>query len=89
MSEKKEYTFKQLEKMNLTKFDLFRPTPEGYDYALPQQWLNEFSQWCKDNGESVTYDGIRSTTCWDCNQWKPAFAVKEVRQAYLKFKGEN
>lgn len=79
---KPEYSTSELLQMNVSKIELFQPVPQGYDFALPQAWLDNFSKWCKQESPQVTYDLIRSTTCWDCNENRPAFKAAEVRQAY-------
>ena len=48
-----------------SKGETFDQCPFTFDYALPQQWLDEFADWCSDNGlENITYHLILGTTVW-------------------------
>ena len=52
------YSIKQLEKMRITKQELFK-NESKFDYNLPQTWLNNT---CKKL--DVDYQLLRSTTVW-------------------------
>jgi hypothetical protein len=63
----KQLTIKQIENLHVSKGDLFQPLKnEGceFDYALPQDWLNDLADYCRVYFPSVTYDLIKSTTVW-------------------------
>lgn len=57
-----DLTIPELQDMNPTKMELFEDLKECYDFALPQQWLDNFSKWCEVNFVDVTYSLIRGTT---------------------------
>mgnify|MGYP003639313264 FL=1 len=76
------YTFAEMQIMRTSKSELFDPIPRGVDFALPQGWLNDFAEWCKENRSAVTYNWILCTTCWDCNTSRPLFKATEVKKAY-------
>lgn len=62
-----QYTYSELNQMRQTKGELFAQLQrEGieFDYALPQDWLNEFSAYCEKHNPIVTYHLISSTTVW-------------------------
>lgn len=88
-NEMTEYTAAEVVRMEVTKCELFRPVPRGFDFALPQPWLDAFNRYCKEHRPEITYPLIQSTTCWDCNENRPAFKVREVREAYEKYKENN
>ena len=77
-----------LESMNVCKRDLFASVKSTFDYALPQEWLYDFSKHCKDCNPDITYDLIASTTVWDYGTasifGKPLFACTDVKKAYIK-----
>lgn len=64
------YTLASLKTSNCTKLDLFpQDIMEGmgyrtYDYALPQQWLDEFADYCREHYTQVTYNLILSSCVW-------------------------
>jgi hypothetical protein len=63
----KQLTMKQIQNMHVTKGELFQALKnEGmeFDYALPQDWLNDLANYCKVYFPLVTYDLIKSTTVW-------------------------
>ena len=73
-----------------TKADLFQDlVAEGvtFDYALPQVWLNEFSDWCRRHYPSVTYGLILTTTVWGYGEKRqgPIFRCREVFEAYSRW----
>ena len=56
------------------------------DFALPQKWLNDMAEWCKQNYPELEYDDIRFTTVWSyqgSSIGKPMTICKEVAEAYL------
>lgn len=57
-----DLTIPELEEINPTKQELFQELEESFDFALPQQWLNEFAKWCEVNFVDVSYKLIRMTT---------------------------
>jgi hypothetical protein len=63
----KQFTLKQIEKMLVPKGELFQTLKnEGmkFDYALPQDWLNDLADYCRVYFPNVTRDLITSTTVW-------------------------
>jgi len=91
-------TIKQLEALDLTKSECFENYGDDkedgweFDYALPQDWLNDFAGWCKntktDNWHrNVTYDLIASTTVWVYPPLfgEPCTCCHEVYLAYQKY----
>lgn len=66
-----DLTIPELEKMLVTKKELFQDLEEEFDFGLNQQWLNEFSKWCEVNFLDVNYHLIRSTTVtsYDNGNW--------------------
>jgi hypothetical protein len=57
-------TIETLELEGVTKAELFAAVRDIFDYALPHDWLSEFSGWCQNHRPQVTYDVISSTTVW-------------------------
>ena len=86
-----QLTLKKLSTLSVSKYDLFGGSdmPLHYDHALPQQWLNDFSNWLKNEGSDITYDLIRSTTVWDCKENKPISMCYEVSNAWQDYKGSK
>ena len=79
----------ELEEMQISKAEFFEGLQIDYDFALPQNWLNAFSDWCAKNCPDVSYSMIRSTTVWgyperDCDSFLPGpiFACSEVFDAF-------
>lgn len=63
------FTFSALNQYRRTKGELFQDFTEQtgiktFDYALKQNWLDNFAEWCKENRPAVTYHLISSTTVW-------------------------
>jgi hypothetical protein len=82
----KRYTIEQIENIRMTKGDLFKELEnigKTFDYALPQQWLNNFSKFAAWN--DLTYDLIRSTTVWIYPENKPVSICSEVQAEIDKF----
>ena len=57
-----DLTIPELQDMRISKGELFFDLKGSFDYALPQEWLERFSDWCSINFVDVTYDLIRGTT---------------------------
>ena len=57
-------TASTLAKTRQSKQEAFDGLADCFDYALPQGWLDSFSEWCKFHRPSVSYDMIRSCTVW-------------------------
>tara|TARA_Y100000361_G_C11098802_1_gene310694 strand:+ start:124 stop:471 length:348 start_codon:yes stop_codon:yes gene_type:complete len=59
-------TIQQLRANPASKEELFKEMSDTFDYALPQEWLNSFADWCEHSLPVVygklTYDLIRSTS---------------------------
>lgn len=74
-------------KMNVTKEELFKDARFDFDYSLPQEWLNAFSNQLKKLPQTkrLTYDVIRSTTVWlemdGFTFGRPVSICKEVHNA--------
>ena len=82
-------TMEQLHVLRLTKGDCFEGV-KNIDYALPQDWLNDFSNWCKSRQryQHVTYDMILSTTVWSYPTNQPMTCCAEVHWAYSRHQRE-
>lgn len=80
-----KYTFTELNQMGVTKGELFaelrKDKTHEFDYALPQDWLNEFATFCEKHAPLVTYDLIRSTTVWVYPESAPMSLCIEVDAA--------
>lgn len=81
---------KELIENPMSKEELFRDSTFSFDYSLPQDWLNEFSLWCKTfNIPEMSYDVILSTTIWAFTEKNyygfPVFGCLEVYEAYLSY----
>ena len=90
----KQYSWEELNEMRIGKWVLFQELLCERDYSLPQDWLNRFSHWCRDNGSYITYDLIRSTTVWAYPDkalfgGMPVFACSDVQVAYYDFIGKD
>lgn len=63
-------TIKSLKLNRISKQDLFGRVNledsycKSFDYALPQGWLDAFTEFCKQHFTQVTYDLIRGTCVW-------------------------
>ena len=60
----RQYSYEDLNQMRISKGELFHDIDITFDYALPQEWLDKFADWCIVNYPIVTYHLIRSTTVW-------------------------
>lgn len=91
-------TIEQIKAISLSKGECFANLDETFDYALPQNWLDEFSSWCSKQpkgavdfthvGLGVDYDMIASTTVWSypANASSgPVTCCAEVLYAYNKY----
>lgn len=84
----KQYSISDLNSLEITKNDIFEFCDFTFDYALPQIWLNSFSNWCKKYHEEITYDLIASTTIFAKSKdgvWNPIFGCTEVMWVYLEY----
>ena len=86
----KQYSWQELHEMRIGKWVLFQELLCERDYSLPQDWLNRFSHWCRDNGSYITYDLICSTTVWAYPDkalfgGMPVFVCSDVQAAYDDF----
>ena len=82
-------TLAQLSEKPRSKQEVFEGLEGSFDYAMPQGWLNGFSDWCKTHCPEVTYDLIRSTTVWHYkperdSMGRPCTCSLEVARAYLE-----
>ena len=78
-------TIAQLTNLRASKGELFAKYPDTVDYALPQNWLNDFADFCRSRFPKVTYDLIRSTTVWAYPQngyHGPVTCCREVMDAF-------
>ena len=84
-------TINQLQALEMGKGDSFANLEGGsFDWALPQDWLNDFANWCKTSRlcKDVTYDMIRSTTVWHypaSGNSEPVTCCREVYLAYTQY----
>jgi hypothetical protein len=84
------YPVSELNSLNKTKSQIFQEIGFSFDCVLPQNWLDDFSEWCKLNHRELTYHLILSTTVW---AYPPKFfnglpisCCKEVTSAYKEYK---
>ena len=79
-----DLTIPELQDMRVTKMKLFKDLEQCYDFALPQEWLNNFAKWCEVNFVDVTYDLIRGTTVVGYKDFSGEFITRctEVFDAY-------
>lgn len=78
------YTINRLAEMRVTKAELFEQHVRPFDFALPQEWLNAFANWCKTQAPNLTYRLITSTTVWSyavSSTGIPLSACREVAEA--------
>lgn len=85
----KQYSRSDLNSFEITKGDIFEYCNFSFDYNVPQDWLNEFSDWCKVYQPEITYDLILSTTVWAFPKGNhfgnPIFGCVEVMWAYISY----
>ena len=55
---------RELESNPISKGEMFNNFPATYDYAVPQNWLDAFAEFCKEKYPKVTYHLILSSTVW-------------------------
>ena len=84
--------FEQLKALNISKGEAFDNLGHPYDAALPQDWLNDFADWCcnnPDRARGVDYDRIRSTTVWGYGDETsgPITCCREVAYAHRRWQG--
>ena len=81
----------QLKSLRLSKEESFAGLDDTFDYAMPQNWLNGFADFCIDRDSVVSYDLIRSTTVWAYPatgsgvQVGPVTCCKEVYSAHKEW----
>lgn len=77
-------TIEQLAENPRTKGEHFADFKEVFDWAMPQDWIDEFAYWCESNRPRVTYHLIVSSTVWaaPAGLWQPATCCVEVAEAY-------
>jgi|TARA_R110002096_G_scaffold321278_4_gene515373 hypothetical protein len=61
----------KLKSLRLSKEEAFSGLSDTFDYALPQNWLNDFADFCIESDSVVSYDLIRSTTVWEYPVMRP------------------
>ena len=62
-----QYSFGQLNQMRVTKGELFAELKKQgieFDYAIPEDWADDFYAYCKKHNPIITYHLITSTTVW-------------------------
>jgi len=77
----------EIEKLNCTKGRLAELLGlKTFDYALPQQWLNDFSKYSRFN-----YNFILATTFWnyDFIMGYPISACTEINEEIKKYMEED
>ena len=83
------YTIEQLKEERMSKEELFDGSNFSFDYSMPQDWLNDFSDWCKKYQPEISYDLIHSTTVWAYTGKHyygfPVFECIEVYITYLQY----
>jgi hypothetical protein len=80
--EPKTYSINELEKMKVSKGELFADygKAKSFDFALPQVWLNSFANYCKQGQRELSYHLILSTTVWVYPESKPISLCTEVQK---------
>jgi hypothetical protein len=76
------YSIAQLEKRRVSKGELFAnyDKSKSFDFALPQEWLNSFANYCEKRGLGfLSYHLILSTTVWTYPENKPVSLCTEVQ----------
>lgn len=76
----------EIESLRCSKADLFESYDGSFDFALPQQWLNDFAAWCTTHRRECTYDLIRSTCVWTYPENVPMTACEQVYFAYQAYR---
>jgi hypothetical protein len=81
-NEPETYTIEELEKMRISKDKLFKNLMKvkTFDFALPQEWLDNFSNRHQCKLKGITYELIRSTTVWVYPESKPLSLCTEVQE---------
>jgi hypothetical protein len=83
------YTIEELKEKRMSKEELFKGINFSFDHSLPQDWLDEFSNWCKIYYPEITYDIILSTTIWAYTQNNfygfPVFGCLEVCEKHFYY----
>jgi len=82
-------TAKQFVALGMSKGEYFANYDGTLDYAVPQDWLDSFAKWCESNLpqslDHVTYDLIRSTTCWAYPESEPVTCCADVALVYRRY----
>jgi hypothetical protein len=68
--------------MRISKGELFQDLMKvkTFDFALPQEWLDNFSNRHQCKLKGITYELIRSTTVWTYPESKPLSLCTEVQE---------
>jgi len=87
----KVYTLKELKESGISKRELTKDIKFTFDYAVPQPWLDDFSDWCKLNHPELDYHTILFSVVWGYPKNKfwgglPIFFCKEVLNAYREYR---
>lgn len=84
-------TFDQIRKLHSTKSELFENLKSTFDYSLPQNWLDSFANWCKENNHDTGYYKIMGTTVWAySDQYRgPVTCCSEVYDSWLLWELEQ
>ena len=79
------YSKEELRTLNQSKGEIFENCEFTVDYALPQNWLDDFSKF----NPAINYDLIRSTCCWAYPKDKfsgiPITCCVEVYNMYKRY----
>lgn len=85
----KQISYETLNQMRVSKGELFQDCKFTFDYALPQDWLNDFAEWCNKYHPIITYHLIASTTVWAYPKGLfyglPVSVCSEVHNAYVTY----
>ena len=88
----KVYTLKELKESGISKRELTKDIKFTFDYAVPQPWLDDFSEWCKLNHPELNYHTILFSVVWGYPEklrfcGLPIFFCKEVLNAHREYQG--
>lgn len=89
----KRLTLNELRERQIAKMKYLKEF--GFDFnidpALPQDWLDRFAHWCRENGHDINYHVILSTTAWNMNGSPfggPLTICTEVHEALTAYNEE-
>ena len=71
-----------------SKLERFESLDGGFDFALPQHWLDSVTKFAIDSGRlDVSYDLILSTTVWQYSNGhgRPLTCCKEVSEVIEQY----